>query len=103
MMIQRYVSKISGPLLDRIDIHIEVPAVKYKELRAPTFSEDSCAVLGRVIASREKQAPRFKDEKNYSNAQMASNLIRKFCNISEEGEKIIGERRDANGALRLGS
>jgi magnesium chelatase family protein len=45
-MIQRYVSKISGPLLDRIDIHIEVPAVKYKELRAPSSSEDSAAVRG---------------------------------------------------------
>jgi len=42
-MIQRYVSKISGPLLDRIDIHIEVPAVKYKELRAPSSAEDSAA------------------------------------------------------------
>jgi len=49
-MIQRYVSKISGPLLDRIDIHIEVPAVKYKELRAPSSSEDSAAVRARVIA-----------------------------------------------------
>ena len=47
-MIQRYVSKISGPLLDRIDIHIEVPAVKYKELRAPSSSEDSAAVRQRV-------------------------------------------------------
>ena len=50
-MIQRYVSKISGPLLDRIDIHIEVPAVKYKELRAPSSSEDSAAVRLRVIAA----------------------------------------------------
>jgi len=49
-MIQRYVSKISGPLLDRIDIHIEVPAVKYKELRAPASSEDSATVRARVIA-----------------------------------------------------
>jgi magnesium chelatase family protein len=62
-MIQRYVSKISGPLLDRIDIHIEVPAVKYKELRAPSSSEDSAAVRGRVIdavnwsASRRRRRP----------------------------------------------
>ncbi|MGB7730105.1 MAG: ATP-binding protein [Candidatus Acidiferrum sp.] len=55
-MIQRYVSKISGPLPDRIDIHIEVPAVKYKELRAPSSSEDSAAVRGRVIAARDRQA-----------------------------------------------
>src|SRR6516225_100256 len=70
-MIQRYVSKISGPLLDRIDIHIEVPAVKYKELRAPSSSEDSAAVRSRVIAARQRQAERFRGEKKiYANAQM---------------------------------
>lgn len=53
-MIQRYVSKISGPLLDRIDIHIEVPAVKYKELRTTTLAEGSEAVRLRVIAARER-------------------------------------------------
>src|SRR5258705_13956036 len=53
-MIQRYVSKISGPLLDRIDIHIEVPAVKYKELRSPPSSEDSAAVRQRVIQARNR-------------------------------------------------
>src|SRR5712672_3790125 len=61
-LIQSYVAKISGPLLDRIDIHIEVPAVKYKELRAPASSEDSAAVRGRVIAARQKQIERFKTE-----------------------------------------
>jgi magnesium chelatase family protein len=70
-MIQRYVSKISGPLLDRIDIHIEVPAVKYKELRAPTLSEDSTAVRARVIAARNRQTERYRSEKGtYSNALM---------------------------------
>jgi magnesium chelatase family protein len=53
VMILRYVSKISGPLLDRIDIHIEVPAVKYRELCAPSPTEDSCSVRGRVIAARD--------------------------------------------------
>jgi magnesium chelatase family protein len=97
-MIQRYVSKISGPLLDRIDIHIEVPAVKYKELRAPSPSEDSAAVRGRVIAAREKQMERFKGEKKtYCNAQRASKLIRKCCAISQEGEKLL-----ENAVLRLG-
>jgi magnesium chelatase family protein len=56
-MVQRYVSKISGLLLDRIDIHIEVPAVKYKELREPSSSKDSASVRGRVIAAK-KQADR---------------------------------------------
>jgi magnesium chelatase family protein len=97
-MIQRYVSKISGPLLDRIDIHIEVPAVKYKELRSPSSSEDSSAVRERVIAARAKQADRFKGEKKtYCNAQMASKLIRKCCAISQEGEKLL-----ENAVTRLG-
>jgi magnesium chelatase family protein len=97
-MIQRYVSKISGPLLDRIDIHIEVPAVKYKELRAPTSSEDSTAVRQRVIAAREKQLERFHaDKKTYANAQMMPKMIRKHCSISPDGEKLL-----ENAITRLG-
>jgi magnesium chelatase family protein len=87
---QRYVSKISGPLLDRIDIHIEVPAVKYKELRAETLAEDSAAVRARVIAARERQVERYRGEKKtYSNAQMLPKMLRKHCSISAEGEKLL--------------
>jgi len=97
-MIQRYVSKISGPLLDRIDIHIDVPAVKYKELRAPSSSEDSAAVRERVVRARRKQYERFAGEKKtYANAQMAPKLIRKHCTISPEGEKLL-----ENAITRLG-
>ena len=89
-MIQRYVAKISGPLLDRIDIHIEVPSVKYKELRAPASSEDSAAVRARVMEGRKRQSERFKGEKNtYCNAQMAPKMIRKHCAISADGEKLL--------------
>src|SRR5262252_7521902 len=87
-IIQRYVSKISGPLLDRIDIHIEVPAVNYKELRAPSSSEDSASIRGRVMEARARQSERFAGEKKtYANAQMPTRLIRKHCAISPEGEK----------------
>jgi magnesium chelatase family protein len=97
-MIQRYVSKISGPLLDRIDIHIEVPAVKYKELRAPGLSEDSQSVRARVIAARERQMERYRGEKKtYSNAQMLPKMLRKHCTISAEGEKLL-----ENAITRLG-
>jgi magnesium chelatase family protein len=97
-MIQRYVSKISGPLLDRIDIHIEVPAVKYKELRAPSSSEDSAVVRQRVIGARERQLQRFHAEKKtYANAQMMPKMIRKHCAISVEGEKLL-----ENAITRLG-
>jgi magnesium chelatase family protein len=97
-MIQRYVSKISGPLLDRIDIHIEVPAVKYKELRSPTPAEDSASVRARVIAARQRQSERYKAEKmTYSNAQMLPKMIRKFCAIGAESEKLL-----ENAIVRLG-
>src|SRR5256886_3095874 len=97
-MIQTYVSKISGPLLDRIDIHIEVPAVKYKELRTPSSSEDSSAIRARVLAARARQSERFASEKKtYANAQMPARLIRKQCAISADGEKLL-----ENTITRLG-
>jgi magnesium chelatase family protein len=90
MQIQRYVSKISGPLLDRIDIHIDVPAVKYKELRGDAVIEGSAAIRERVIRARARQTERFASEKGvYSNAQMPPRLIRKYCAINAEGEKLL--------------
>jgi magnesium chelatase family protein len=89
-MIQRYVAKISGPLLDRIDIHIEVPAVKYKELRAPAPTEDSAAIRERVVAARHRQLTRYAAEKKtFSNAQMLPKMVRKHCAISPDGEKLL--------------
>jgi magnesium chelatase family protein len=88
--IQRYVSKISGPLLDRIDIHIEVPAVKYKELRGDAEIESSACVRERVLRARQIQAERYKGEKGlYANAQMPPKMIRKFCAISADGERLL--------------
>ncbi|MGH9859375.1 MAG: YifB family Mg chelatase-like AAA ATPase [Candidatus Acidiferrales bacterium] len=95
--IQRYVSKISGPLLDRIDIHIEVPAVKYKELRGDQLGESSGDVRDRVLTARRIQQQRFAGEKIYANAQMPPKLIRKHCAISDEGEKQL-----ENAITRLG-
>jgi magnesium chelatase family protein len=98
VQIQRYVSKISGPLLDRIDIHIEVPAVKYKELRGDVEVESSSAVRDRVIRARETQTRRYATEKKiYSNSQMPPKLIRKHCAINADGEKIL-----ATAIQRLG-
>jgi magnesium chelatase family protein len=80
---QRHVSKISGPLLDRIDIRIEVPAVKYKELRGDTEIESSASVRERVQRARLIQAERYKGEKGLcANAQTPPKLIRKYCAIS---------------------
>jgi magnesium chelatase family protein len=88
--IQRYVSKISGPLLDRIDIHIEVPAVKYKELRGDAHVESSADVRQRVLRARQTQLERYRGQKKiYANAQMPPRLIRQHCAISSEGEKLL--------------
>ncbi len=87
--IQKYMSRISGPLLDRIDIHIEVPAVKYKELSGETTGESSESVKERVKKAREFQLKRFKSEKIYSNADMQSKEIKKYCKIDDRGNELL--------------
>src|SRR5438445_10002303 len=74
-LIQRYVSKISGPLLDRIDIHIDVPAVKYRELRSTDHPESSADMRARIELARQRQQERFTGTKTYANAQMTPRLI----------------------------
>jgi magnesium chelatase family protein len=90
-MIQRYVSKISGPLMDRIDIHIDVPAVNYKEMRSTHEPESSATIRERVIRARQKQLERFATsrEKLYCNAQMSSRRIRTFCELSADCERLL--------------
>jgi len=90
-MIQRYVSKISGPLLDRIDIHIDVPAVNYKELCGGNQAESSEAIRERVITARERQLNRFAaaGERIYCNAQMGSRQIRAYCELSTDCERLL--------------
>ncbi len=91
MMIQRYVAKISGPLLDRIDIHIDVPAVNYRELRSGSVPESSADITQRVVAARERQLNRFAigKERIYANAQMGSQEIRKYCELGTEAEHLL--------------
>src|SRR5947207_14953973 len=91
-MIQRYVSKISGPLLDRIDIHIDVPAVNYKELRGGDGNaESSSQIRDRVIRARQIQLNRFAaaGEKIYSNAQMTTRQIRTYCELGSESARML--------------
>jgi magnesium chelatase family protein len=88
-LIQRYVSKISGPLLDRIDIHIDMPAVRYQELRQDCSGESSEQIRERVMRARQRQLRRFAGEKIYCNAQMSSRQIRKYCNISADCERLL--------------
>ncbi len=77
-MIIRYRSRVSGPLLDRIDIHIEVPRVNYQELKDDTPSESSKIVRERVIRARQIQLKRFKDEGIYCNAHMKTKHLKKI-------------------------
>jgi len=90
-MIQRYVSKISGPLLDRIDIHIDVPAVNYKELRGGSAPEGSTQIRERVLRAREVQLNRFAaaGEKIFCNAQMSTRQIRTYCELSTDCERLL--------------
>ncbi|MBU5611440.1 YifB family Mg chelatase-like AAA ATPase [Geomonas azotofigens] len=89
LMIHRYRSRVSGPLLDRIDIHIEVPAVKYRDLADRGESESSAAIAARVAQSREVQKERFKGTKVRSNSQMTARMIRKFCEPDEAGSRML--------------
>ncbi len=79
LQIQRYVGRISGPLLDRIDIHIDVPAVKFRELtgETPPDAEDSASIRQRVIKAREQQCQRFAVEGIFSNAAMTPVVIQR--------------------------
>jgi magnesium chelatase family protein len=98
-MIQRYVAKISGPLLDRIDIHIEVPAVQYKELRGGAAAEGSAEIRARVMAARENQRKRFlkSGDKIYSNAQMTTRQIRTHCELGADSERLLERAMQQQG------
>ena len=88
--IQKYRSRISGPLLDRIDIHVDVPAVKFKELSSERSGEPSAVIRERVQKAREVQLKRFANENGiFSNAHMESAQIRKYCRIDESGKQLL--------------
>ncbi len=87
--IQRYASRISGPLLDRIDIHIDVPAVKVRELTAREQSESSNQIRARVVRARQIQVERFAGEAIFANAQMTPRLIRSCCRIEAAPQELL--------------
>ncbi len=83
-------AKISGPLLDRIDLHIEVPAVKYKELASKAQGESSHQIRERVVAAREIQMKRFFGTKGmYCNANIQSKEIHTYCKLDTAGEELL--------------
>jgi len=88
-MIQRYRSKLSGPLLDRIDLHIEVPRVPHKDLAGTATSETSADIRGRVNQARQVQRKRLADFDLHTNAQMQSRHIGRFCKLDNDGEQLL--------------
>ncbi len=98
MQMQRYLGKISGPLLDRIDLHIDVEKVSFDELSAKAKGENSKQIRERVVAAREIQNRRFMGIENvHSNAQMNTKLARKICRIDKAGETMLKKAMNTLG------
>jgi magnesium chelatase family protein len=87
--IQQYLGKLSGPLLDRIDIHIEVASVKYKELESTKVEEKSSSIRERVNRARKVQLERYKGLKIYSNSQLLPSHMNRFCKLDEGGKELL--------------
>ena len=87
--VQKYVSRISGPLLDRIDLHVRVPSVEFEAMRRKTTPEDSATVRARVNAARAIQQKRFAGTAVSGNAYMSPAMLAEFCALDERGEKLM--------------
>jgi magnesium chelatase family protein len=88
--IQNYLNRVSGPLLDRIDIHVEVPAVKFRDIAAERTGETSAQIRERVVAARRRQQERFKDKSRIScNARMGSKELKAYCALDESTMELL--------------
>jgi magnesium chelatase family protein len=97
MQINRYPSKISGPLLDRIDIHVEVPAIKYRDLISNTLQEQSVEIRKRISIARNIQSNRLARTNIYCNAQMSNRHIKKYCQIDDASSRLLENAIDKLG------
>lgn len=95
VQIQKYLSKISGPLLDRIDLQVEVAPVPYKELSQISTEENSKQIRKRVITARKIQHERFVNNSIYTNAQMSNRMINAYCKIDMQGSKLLEQAMSA--------
>lgn len=96
--IHKYLSKLSGPIMDRIDIHVEVDNVSYSDLKSENKEESSSSIKERVDRAREIQIERFKNSKNFCNAKMSVPQTKKYCLLNEAGEALL---RNAFEKLKL--
>lgn len=96
--VQKYLAKISGPLLDRIDLHVEVTPVNFNELASDRLAEKSDSIRERVIKAREIQAARFGNRSDlHANAQMSPQMVRDICRISAAGQNLLGKAMEKLG------
>ncbi|MBQ2931440.1 MAG: YifB family Mg chelatase-like AAA ATPase [Clostridia bacterium] len=95
--ILKYMGKISGPLLDRIDLHIEVPAVSFEDLEEKESGESSAQIKERVNAARKVQLERYKDRSVYSNSQLTPELMSEHCSLDSESSELLKQAFDSLG------
>jgi len=88
-MITRYQKRISGPMMDRIDLHVEVPRVEYEKLTSGKRGETSALIQERVECAREIQVERFKNHNLYANADMGPSEVRELCHLDETGNRLM--------------
>jgi len=100
--IQNYLGRISGPLLDRIDLHIEVPAVKFRDISAERTGESSAQIRERVVAARKRQHERFRGRKHVTcNARMGTKELKQFCALDESTKELLNHAmNDMNFSAR---
>ena len=88
--IQNYLGRVSGPLLDRIDLHIEVPQVKFREIAGEQNGESSAAIRDRVVSARNRQQARFKEKPKITcNARMGTRELKQFCALDEPTKELL--------------
>jgi magnesium chelatase family protein len=97
LMVRRYRSRLSGPLLDRIDLHVEVPRIPHSDLADPTDGESSSAIQNRIEAARDRQRERLAPYGLHANAAMAARHIRRFCPLDDAGRQLLETVTDRLG------
>ncbi|MFQ5463480.1 MAG: ATP-binding protein [Phycisphaerae bacterium] len=97
MQIERYLSRISGPLIDRIDIHIEVPTLPFKELRSGRDGTSSESIREQALAARTRQARRFSGKTVTTNGKMSGKILRLYCKLDDQCESILQQAMNELG------
>jgi magnesium chelatase family protein len=97
MIVEKYLGRISGPLLDRIDLHVEVPAVPYADLKAKSDGTSSAGMRDQVLAAQDRQKARFGGDGSVLNGRMTGRLIRQHCVLDADGEGLLKAAMDDLG------